>query len=126
MNKSVTADGQKSINQLIEDNKQLREEIRILNRKLESLQEPQEAQHLPCKGPVPTYVSCKATPLQQNKVPWQGKDHSLSKDQVERYSRQILLQCMGVQGALSQPAGSPLAQCMFNVILACCTAGIHT
>lgn len=32
---------------------------------------------------------------------WQGVNHSLNKDQIERYSRQILLRSFGVEGKIA-------------------------
>lgn len=35
--------------------------------------------------------------------PWDGRGHHLNKEQVERYSRQIILPSFGVQGAHHLP-----------------------
>ena len=94
---------QKSTPELIAENEGLREEIFSLKRKLEHLQEPVGRQNVSCKKAVPAHSDCIDSSLGQRKIAWQGKDHDLNKEQVERYSRQILLNCMGVQGLLSLP-----------------------
>jgi hypothetical protein len=52
-------------------------------------------------------------PLKRARFGWVGPEsHGLSKDQVERYSRQLLVPSFGVAGTFSRPRTPPL--CLRN------------
>ena len=103
MTASHTDYSQKSTPELIAENARLSEEVILLKKKLEQLQAPVGAQNVFSKTPVAPLLKCAESSSRQSKITWQGKDHNLSKEQVERYSRQILLNSMGVQGLFSLP-----------------------
>ena len=90
------------ITELIQDNLRLQEEVEQLRQKLSKLTAAENGVATSAQGQNGQHSSS----LQSSNGPahpaWEGMQHSLSKGQVERYSRQILLHSFGVQGE-SQP-----------------------
>ena len=91
---------QETTSDLVAENKRLRQEISLLKQKLERLQDPLSAEEPFLNAQSHPISTCTEPSATHTSVPWQGNGHNLSKDNVERYSRQILLSCMGVQGRL--------------------------
>jgi hypothetical protein len=94
-----------SKDQLIEENARLHSEMEDLRLKISELTStPGRTTHHPTQA-FPTrnaksFKSSKETIGEQMDVPWEGVDHTLTKEQIERYSRQILLPSFGVKGTL--------------------------
>lgn len=71
----------------------LREEIKKLTLRLAELEYAGES----CENGG----ACCTGNLQANQVGWHGVGHSLSRQQVERYSRHLILPSFGVAGMLT-------------------------
>lgn len=100
-----------AVQQVREENRKLTADIQALTRRVKELEE----RLLATSPPLPVTArrgeqlsslktaerSCEVTGGRERQCGtggWKGVDHTLSKAQLERYSRQILLGSFGVQG----------------------------
>jgi len=86
--------------QLIEENARLRSEMKDLRLKISELTTTpgRNTQASPATRIEKCFTPSKEAIGVQIEVPWEGVDHTLTKAQIERYSRQILLPAFGVKG----------------------------
>jgi len=80
--------------QLVEENARLKAELKELRLKIAEL--AANPVHSPTAG---TEAATSQGPgSERAQIPWEGVGHTLTKAQLERYSRQILLPSFGVKG----------------------------
>ena len=81
------------------ENERLKAEIELVKAELDQLKQQAQsngaAARAPEAGAPPARAAAEACPLQQ-RPSWDGSDHGLSKEQIARYSRQIILPSFGV------------------------------
>ena len=96
----MTLSDDQHIAELVLDNLRLQEEVKQLRQKLSKLTAADNG--VATSAPAQSHNGQHSSSLPTSNGPappaWEGVQHSLSKGQVERYSRQILLHSFGVQG----------------------------
>ena len=75
----------------------LRAEVAALRAELQHTQDKLNA--LECSQTKQATIAGASHSGSHPTASWEGTDHTMSKDEVERYSRQILLHSFGPQGA---------------------------
>ena len=98
----MTLSEDQHIAELIHYNLRLQEEVKQLRQKLSKLTAAENGVAASAQSHNGQHSSSSPNSDGPAHPAWEGVQHSLSKGQVERYSRQILLHSFGVQG-ISHP-----------------------
>ena len=93
---------------IIAENVRLQLEIDQLRKKLKDFDVQFGSPDKACKAHMPIEPSDVAACDCSRQIAWSGRNHSLSSQQIERYSRQILLKSMGITGQHNSYSPAPV------------------